>query len=129
MNGTRARRGTMTAALCPADAFRLALVLREHFERTSGGRFAWRFGDRLRELQRRDPRETLFPAQWDVLGEIHCPVLIVRGGRSESLLEDVAERTRAGLADALLVEIPDCSHFPFLERPRELSLLLRGFLP
>jgi pimeloyl-ACP methyl ester carboxylesterase len=44
------------------------------------------------------------------------------------LLPDVAERTRAGLPDALLVEIPDCSHFPFLERPRELSVLLRGFL-
>jgi pimeloyl-ACP methyl ester carboxylesterase len=41
----------------------------------------------------------------------------------------VAERTRAGLRDALLVEIPDCSHFPFLERPREFAALLRGFLP
>ena len=55
-------------------------------------------------------------------------MFIVRGGRSESLLPDVAERTRAGLADALLVEIPDCGHFPFLERPRELTVLLSGFL-
>ena len=35
---------------------------------------------------------------------------------SRRRLLDIAERTRAGLRDALLVEIPDCSHFPFLER-------------
>ncbi len=107
----------------------MAVVLREHFAETAGGRWIWRFGGRLREIQRREPREVLFPPQWGVLEQIACPVLIVRGGRSESLLPDVAERTRAGLADALLVEIPDCSHFPFLERPRELAVLIRGFLP
>ncbi len=74
----------------------MAIVMREHFVETTGGRWTWRFGHRLREVQRRQPREALFPAQWDVLGKIACPVLIVRGGRSESLLADVAERTRAG---------------------------------
>jgi len=113
-------------AKIPADG--LAIVVSEHFAQGPNGRFTWRFGERLRELQRRESRETLFPSQWDILGKIRRPVLIVRGGRSESLLPDVAERTRAGLADALLVEIPDCSHFPFLERPRELTVLLRGFL-
>jgi len=119
------RQWTLYAKI-PADG--MAIVVREHFEQGPNGRFTWRFGERLRELQRRDPRETLFPSQWDVLGKIRRPVLIVRGVRSESLVPDVAERTRAGLADALLVEIPDCSHFPFLERPRELTLLLSGFL-
>ena len=113
-------------AKIPADG--MAIVVREHFVKAPSGHFIWRFGERLRELQRRESRETLFPSQWHVLGKIRRPVLIVRGGRSESLLPDVAERTRAGLADALLVEIPDCSHFPFLERPRELTVLLRGFL-
>lgn len=107
----------------------MAIVIREHFEETSPGRWTWRFAQRLRDLQRSQPRDILFPPQWAALSKISCPVLIVRGGRSESLLPDVAERTRAGLPDALLVEIPDCSHFPFLERPRELSLLLHGFLP
>jgi len=113
-------------AKIPADG--LAIVVREHFVPAPDGGFTWRFGEYLRELQRRHSRETLFPQQWEVLSKIRCPVFIVRGGRSESLLPDVAERTRAGLADALLVEIPDCSHFPFLERPRELTVLLSGFL-
>jgi esterase len=107
----------------------MAIVIREHFEESFPGRWTWRFGHLLRDLQRSQPRDVLFPPQWTVLSKISCPVLIVRGGRSESLLPDVAERTRGGLRDALLVEIPDCSHFPLLERPRELSLLLRGFLP
>jgi len=107
----------------------MVIVIREHFEETSPGRWTWKFAHRLRDLQRTQPREILFPPQWAALSKVSCPVLIVRGGRSESLLADVAERTRAGLADALLVEIPDCSHFPFLERPREWSLLIRGFLP
>lgn len=113
-------------AKIPADG--MAIVVREHFSPAPSGGFTWRFGERLRELQRRHSRQTLFPAQWEVLGKVRCPVLMVRGGQSESLLPDVAERTRAGLPDAMLVEIPDCSHFPFLERPRELALLLRGFL-
>ena len=107
----------------------MAIVVREHFRKARDGQWTWRFGGRLRDLQRAHPRDVLFPSQWETLKRIRCPVLIVRGGRSESLLPDVAERTRAGLSDALLVEIPDCSHFPFLERPRELTLLLRGFLP
>jgi esterase len=120
------RQWSLYAKLLPEG---MAIVLREHFAETPGGRLTWTFGEALRELQRTRPREELFPTQWHVLPEIACPVLIVRGGRSESLLAETAERTRAGLGDALLVEIPDCSHFPFLERARELIVLLRGFLP
>jgi pimeloyl-ACP methyl ester carboxylesterase len=107
----------------------MAIVVREHFAQNAAARWMWRFGHHLRGLQRSQARDVLFPPQWGVLPRVTCPTLIVRGGRSESLLPDVAERTRAGLPDALLVEIPDCSHFPFLERPREMSMLLRGFLP
>ncbi|PYN91436.1 MAG: hypothetical protein DMD89_30895, partial [Candidatus Rokuibacteriota bacterium] len=32
----------------------LAIVIREHFAPAPGGRFTWRFGERLRELQRRE---------------------------------------------------------------------------
>ena len=114
------RQWSLYAKLPPRG---MAIVLREHFQKARDGRWRWRFGGRLRELQRTQPREVLFPTQWHVLSRIRCPVLIVRGGRSESLLPEVAERTRAALRDALLVEIPDCSHFPFLERPRELTLV------
>jgi pimeloyl-ACP methyl ester carboxylesterase len=55
-------------------------------------------------------------------------VLIVHGTRSESLLPDVAMRTREALPRATLARIPDCSHFPFLEAPEALIALLGRFL-
>jgi pimeloyl-ACP methyl ester carboxylesterase len=55
-------------------------------------------------------------------------VLIVHGTRSESLLPDVAMRTRDALPGSTLVQIPDCSHFPFLEAPEMLIDLLAQFL-
>jgi pimeloyl-ACP methyl ester carboxylesterase len=110
----------------PAEG--MSIVLREHFARAADGAWTWRYGHRLRAAQRTVPRETLFPAQWAVLPQVSCPVLIVHGTRSESLLAEVAERTRAGLPRATLVSIPGCSHFPFLEAPAALIDALSAFL-
>ena len=106
----------------------MAIVLREHLEPAPDASWRWRYMHRLRAAQRRVPREVLFPSQWAVLPRVSCPVLIVHGTRSESLLPDVAERTRAALPRATLVQIPDCSHFPFLEAPEALVALLGPFL-
>jgi pimeloyl-ACP methyl ester carboxylesterase len=83
---------------------------------------------KLRAAQRRVPRDVLFPPQWAVLPQVGCPVLIVHGTRSESLLPDVAMRTREALPQATLVQISDCSHFPFLEAPEALIAHLAQFL-
>ena len=60
------------------------------------------------------------PATWDRLGEIACPVLIVRGTRSPSLAAKTAEQMRATLKNARLVEL-DAGHNVALDRPRELA--------
>ena len=60
------------------------------------------------------------PATWDRLGEIACPVLIVRGTRSPSLAADTAEQMRATLKNARLIEL-DAGHNVALDRPRELA--------
>jgi pimeloyl-ACP methyl ester carboxylesterase len=106
----------------------MAIVLQEHLEQAPDASWRWRYMDRLRAAQRRVPRDVLFPSQWAVLPRVDCPVLIVHGTRSESLLPDVAERTRAALPRATLARIPDCSHFPFLEAPEVLIALLGPFL-
>jgi pimeloyl-ACP methyl ester carboxylesterase len=106
----------------------MAIVLGEHLERAPDGSWRWRYMDALRAAQRRVPRDVLFPPQWDVLPRVSCPVLIVHGTRSESLLPDVARRTHEALARATLARIPDCSHFPFLEAPQALIDLLEDFL-
>ena len=57
---------------------------------------------------------------WSRLAEIACPVLIVRGTRSPSLSDATAQRMRATLRDAVLVEL-DAGHNVALDRPVELA--------
>jgi esterase len=106
----------------------MTIVLREHLEQAQDTFWRWRYMHKLRSAQRRVPREALFPPQWEILPRVGCPVLIVHGTRSESLLPDVAMRTRDALPQATLVQIPDCGHFPFLEAPEVLIELLAQFL-
>jgi hypothetical protein len=52
------RQWSLYAKLPPRG---MAIVLREHFQKARDGRWRWRFGGRLRELQSTQPREVLFP--------------------------------------------------------------------
>ena len=57
---------------------------------------------------------------WARLGEIHCPVLVVRGTRSPSLSEATTRGMIASLPRARLVQL-DAGHNVALDRPRELA--------
>ncbi|OLC54806.1 MAG: hypothetical protein AUH85_10770 [Chloroflexi bacterium 13_1_40CM_4_68_4] len=57
---------------------------------------------------------------WARLGEIRCPVLVVRGTRSPSLSEATARGMIVSLPHARLVEL-DAGHNVALDRPRELA--------
>ena len=57
---------------------------------------------------------------WGRLGEISCPVLVVRGTRSPSFADATARAMLATLPDARLVEL-DAGHNVPLDRPAELA--------
>jgi esterase len=57
---------------------------------------------------------------WDALRTVRCPVLIVRGTRSNVLSADVAQRMVRTVADGQLLEL-DAGHNIALDRPRELA--------
>jgi len=57
---------------------------------------------------------------WDRLGEIACPVLVVRGTRSQTFGKATAREMLTTLRDARLVEL-DARHNVPLDRPRELA--------
>ena len=59
-------------------------------------------------------------AVWDRIGEIACPVLVVRGTRSPSLGAATASALVAAMTDARLIEL-DAGHNVPLDRPRELA--------
>jgi pimeloyl-ACP methyl ester carboxylesterase len=63
---------------------------------------------------------------WDVLSAIRCPVLVVRGTRSNVLSADVAQRMIKTLTDGRLVEL-DAGHNVALDRPQELADAMVAF--
>jgi pimeloyl-ACP methyl ester carboxylesterase len=62
----------------------------------------------------------------EALRTIRCPVLLVRGTRSNVLSADVAERMLKSLADGRLVEL-DAGHNIALDRPAELADAVTAF--
>jgi pimeloyl-ACP methyl ester carboxylesterase len=65
---------------------------------------------------------------WSLLSRITAPTLVVRGERSPILPRPMAERLRAELPRARLVEIRDAYHHLVLDRPAAFGHELRGFL-
>jgi pimeloyl-ACP methyl ester carboxylesterase len=65
---------------------------------------------------------------WQALSEIVCPTLVVRGGASATLREEVAERmVRAGLRDGRLETIEGAGHSLMLDAPDRLRDALERF--
>ena len=127
-------------------ARRLSLDRQERFEyaddalaylrRTSPGyseevyanRMRWLFREDAGDVVWRSSREALASIMsgaqredlWDALRAIRCPVLLVRGTRSNVLSTDVAQRMTETLADGRLLEL-DAGHNVALDRPKELA--------
>ena len=117
--------------------FASASEARSYLERTSPGytdavyrnRLAWAFREEGGQLVwRSDPhalaeimRSRVDPGErWRALGAVRCPVLVVRGTRSNVLSAEVARRMAGALGDGRLVEL-DAGHNVALDRPRELA--------
>lgn len=62
------------------------------------------------------------------LGEIKTPAMVLIGRSDAPGLVELSEHLVASLQDARLVELPDTGHLPHLERPDEVTALLREFL-
>ena len=65
---------------------------------------------------------------WPLLGRIQAPTLIVRGELSPVLPAEMAERLRAAIPGATLVEIPGAYHHLVLDRPAAFVHALDAFL-
>ena len=64
---------------------------------------------------------------WDAWYRVRCPVLLLRGERSEVFPRDVADTMLAVRPQARLAEIPDCGHVPSLMNEGDVALV-RTFL-
>jgi pimeloyl-ACP methyl ester carboxylesterase len=132
-------------------ARRLSLERRERFQdadealaylrRTSPGysedvyanRMRWLFSEDAGNVVWRSSRDALAAIMsgargdlWDALRAIRCPVLLVRGTRSNVLSAEVAQRMAKPLAHGRLIEL-DAGHNVALDRPRELAEAVIAF--
>lgn len=90
---------------------------RDHIERTliynvlrrADGKFVSKHDPRRGTIAEAEATASHVPSLQDVRG-ISCPVLLVRGGRSNILLPEAAERFVSALPAGRLVTVPDCGH-------------------
>jgi pimeloyl-ACP methyl ester carboxylesterase len=65
---------------------------------------------------------------WDRLPQISAPTLVVRGGLSNVLPQEVAEREAAAIPNGRLVVVEGSGHPVPMDRPAELEAAVRAFL-
>lgn len=88
---------------------------------TDDGRLVWKYDHRAPVLWR--PSDL-----WPELKRIVAPTLLVRGGKTEVLPADIAERMVKEFPDLRLVTIEDAGHSVPTDRPEQLADAMLAFL-
>ena len=78
-----------------------------------GGGYTWKMDPAVRT----DPRRPDPESSWKLALNIPCPVLLVRGGDSDLLSPETAQRMVAEMQDCRMVEVPGVGHAPTLTEP------------
>src|SRR3972149_10445059 len=105
----------------PPSASRKVAVLRLYAEhgtfRRQDGQFELKCPGKIEaELY----RNSLSPSTWDLLPDIRCPTLVLRGQHTEQFLALVAQGVAQRIPAARLVTIAGAGHFVPMERPDSL---------
>ena len=66
---------------------------------------------------------------WKCLEAVRCPTLLVRGGESDILAPEIAERMVGMLPDARLEVVPNAGHTVMLDNPAGFNRVVGAFLP
>lgn len=91
------------------------------------GKWNWNW-DARSIVPSRDARPAVpGPSPWDRLMDLRSPTLLVRGGTSPIMTEDVAQRMLALIADSRLVTIERAGHLVAGDNPAEFERVLRAF--
>ena len=89
---------------------------------TSGG-YTWKMDPAVRS----DPRRPDPEVSWNLARRIPGPVLLVRGGDSDLLSPEIAQRMLAEMQDCRMVEVPGVGHAPTLMEPEAFGPVMEFF--
>jgi esterase len=108
----------------PSDAY-LRNRLTNNLKQREDGRWVWRY-DAARLANRGAP---LSPeTQWELLAQIACPTLIVRGAESDALEESTAVHMAEVIANARWIAVPEAGHGIPADNPAGFLSAVRPFL-
>jgi pimeloyl-ACP methyl ester carboxylesterase len=94
------------------------------------GKWTFRYDAALRRTPgaRRMATPEEIEADWQSLGNIKCPTLLVRGESSDVLSPELAQRMVSSIPGCTFAEVPDSGHSVPLDNPRGFLEAVRGFL-
>ena len=89
----------------------------------AGGGYTWKMDPAVRS----DPRRPDPEASWNLARRIPGPVLLVRGGDSDLLSPEIAQRMLTEMQDCRMVEVPGVGHAPTLMEPEAFGPVMEFF--
>jgi pimeloyl-ACP methyl ester carboxylesterase len=92
------------------------------------GRFTWKQHQMFIELGTKKTGPASSEEKWQMLRQVSCPVLILRGQESDILNEVVALRMLAEMPNARLVNIEGAGHYVHRDNPARFEKEVRRFL-
>jgi len=101
--------------------------LRHAFRELPDGSYQLKYDQKLRDgrLGHRGPGVDL----WKCIEGIRCPTLIVRGGESDILAPEIAEKMLVMLPDATLEVVPGAGHTVMMDNPDGFNRVVNAWLP
>ena len=111
-------------------AWQIRGSLQHNLRQLPDGRWTWKYDPVLRDPQRRALRmQGPGPEErWATWERVQCPTLIVRGGESDVLSADVAQRMQQRLPGSRLVEVARAGHRVPGDNPVDFERALGEFL-
>jgi pimeloyl-ACP methyl ester carboxylesterase len=86
------------------------------------------FRDQFRKLLQTGERPKLGVDMWQLLGEVLCPILSIRGERSDMYAPESVEKMKAANARLRVTEVANAGHDVAGDNPQGLLAALRPFL-
>ena len=102
--------------------------LSHNLKQLPSGRWTWKYDKVLRSPTRTQPQPDLVARQWEYIGKVECPTLLVRGEFSKVLSPEIAEITLSKLKNGTLSVVPNAGHLVPGDNPPGFHQVLEDFL-
>jgi esterase len=101
--------------------------LSHNLKQLPNGKWTWKYDKALRSSERGFHASALLNL-WDDVHAIHCPTLIIKGGESDILSGESAEKLQAAIPNSRLAVVPGAGHSVMGDNPAGFVEAVRAFL-